>query len=126
VCEKRNGGLVPTFHYTRPAFHLSLTQHCRLRPNQHQSTQLSFIDGGGIPEDFMSDLASDPALRDIVDVVGMHYPCNKPNAAIVNDYQKKYWASEDWWSQVWRAIKQAKELLLMWYFRDIYLLRWYC
>lgn len=27
---------------------------------------------------------------------------------------------------VWRAIKQAKELLLMWYFRNIYLLRWYC
>lgn len=63
------------------------------------STRLALLDGCCVPDDFMKSLATDAAFARAVDVVGLHYPCNQPHPAIVNDFHKKFWASEDWWSK---------------------------
>lgn len=58
-------------------------------------TQIIIPDGNS-PADYLKDMDTDPALRSAVAGVGLHYPCNRPDPAVVDSYGLKFWASEDY------------------------------
>eukprot|EP00928_Gymnodinium_smaydae_P028736 TRINITY_DN21845_c0_g3_i1.p1 TRINITY_DN21845_c0_g3~~TRINITY_DN21845_c0_g3_i1.p1 ORF type:complete len:900 (-),score=115.96 TRINITY_DN21845_c0_g3_i1:138-2837(-) len=59
-----------------------------------ETTGIVMLDGAKNDE-FEHHLFENETFAAAIEAVGLHYPCDKPDAGIVNVVKKKYWASED-------------------------------
>lgn len=60
-----------------------------------QDTKIIIPDGGDVGG-IESAMASDSAFEASIAGIGVHYPCNRPQPAVISQYGKKYWSSEDY------------------------------
>jgi hypothetical protein len=79
--------------YGGPEYVVSLRQALDAAGFNH--TRIVVPDGG--LGDVVTAAEANATFAAAFDVVGLHYPCDDPQPAVVNGLGKRYWASEDWW-----------------------------